>query len=139
MSSQGECQLAAGGMPHHGQAGEIESVPLRHLRHETKRLIGVLESLRPAAAGISHSTVFHVPGRNALCGERSAYVTGMREVILRAPEPAMQEHKRRIRSLTRRAPQIDKLIRVRSVVQALVGGSVRMSSLLTNELPSWRN
>src|SRR5579864_1618982 len=125
MSSQGECQLTAGGMPHHGQAGENESVPLRHLRHETKRLIDVLESLRPAAAGISYPPIFHVPRRHALCGESSAQVTGMREVILRAPESAMQEHKRRMRSFARRAPQIDKLIRVRSVVQALIRGRRR--------------
>src|SRR5215472_17026489 len=80
----------------------------------------VLKSSRPSAAWISHSPVFHVPGRDSRFGHRRAEMSCIREIVSGAPVAAMNEEHRRMRSLARRKADLYELVRIRTVADARV-------------------
>jgi hypothetical protein len=123
--SQAQCQLAAGRMTHYKNSFQIEIV-LRGILH--KKSIGganVVERARPAAALVADAPVFKIGGSKTRGRERSAKMASVIEAVPRSPEAAVNVHHERTRILTSsscRQPQIQKLVRVRAVRNARIGG-----------------
>jgi len=75
----------------------------------------------PSAAGISHATVFHVPGCDAGIFQRVAEMTGVREVVFRTPEAAVDEENDGMRAFSGGKARVNKLIGVLAVRKAQIG------------------
>src|SRR5579859_54560 len=75
----------------------------------------------PSAAGIAHATVFHVPGCDAGIFQRVAKMTGVSEVILGAPEAAVNEKDDGMRAFSGGEARVDELIWVLAVRKAQIG------------------
>jgi hypothetical protein len=81
----------------------------------------VLKSSGPSAAGISHATVFHVPGGDASIFQRVAKMTGVSEVVFGTPEAAVDEENDGMRALPGGKTRVDELIWVLAVRKAQIG------------------
>ena len=81
----------------------------------------VLKRTGPSAAGISHTPVFHVPGCDAGIFQRVAKMTGVREVVFRTPEAAVDEEDDGMRAFSGGKARVNKLIGVLAVRKTQIG------------------
>src|SRR5689334_103866 len=81
----------------------------------------VLKRPWPAAAGISHATVFHIPCGNTEFLQGIAEMPGVSEVVFGAPVAPMNEENHWVRSFSCGNPYVRKLIRVLPVGKAQIG------------------
>src|SRR5689334_20331786 len=81
----------------------------------------ILKRSGPSAAGISHATVFHVPGCDAGILQRVAKMTGVSKVVFGAPEAAVDEENDGMRASSLGKARVDELIGVLAVRKAQIG------------------
>jgi hypothetical protein len=75
----------------------------------------IVERPRPSSTWISNASVFQIPGGHTFGGQRCAQVTRMLEIVLVAPEAAVDVHHDRVRSVALWKAQITELVRVRAI------------------------
>ncbi len=117
---QPQHQLPAGGMPRRHQPLEIQVVALGDARQMFCAVQHVVHRSRPAAARIAEPSVLDAPRSGARFRQRRAQVAGVIEIVLRAPESAVNEEHGRVRTWTARQPQIPELKRILAVRNARV-------------------
>ncbi len=121
VSREAERQLASGRVPHHDDSSRVQVVPLCILQ---KKLVGrtnVCEGSGPAAAFISHAAIFKVGRRQPFRGKSGTQVTGVVEIVFRAPVASMDvddQSRQWLALLFGGQTQIEKLVWVRAVSEA---------------------
>lgn len=122
-SGEAESEVASGGV-----AGDAEVVQVEPgdgivfvLAQSVVGAADVFKRSRPAAAGISHATVLHIPGRDAGVFQRVAKMTGVSKVVFGAPETAVDKENDRMRAFSGGKACLDELIRVLPVRKAQIG------------------
>jgi hypothetical protein len=89
------------------------------LRVLDKKLVSgadIFEGAGPCAAFISDASIFEVRSGKSLGGESRAKMSGMVEIVFRAPESAMNvDHERVGPDLACGQSQVNELVRVRAV------------------------
>jgi hypothetical protein len=127
---QTQRKLPARRMPHHRQAVQIKMESGMLLLNKAVGGLDVLERLRPPATVtvtvIAHAPVFDIEGGDARRSQRFAEVSGMGEVILRAPKAAVDVQQSGVRPLRQRQTHLKKLIRVGAIGYALVRLRLRL-------------
>src|SRR6266436_5971623 len=98
----------------------VQIVTFGDLRDEAVPATHILECARPAAAGIAHPAIFHIPGGKPLGGKSGAKMAVVGEVILRTPVAAVKVDDYGKRTSGFRHPQFTELIWVGTVGQTSV-------------------
>ena len=89
-----------------------------------QRVVGAADVFKrsgPSAAGISHATVFHIPGCDAGLLERVAKMSCVSEVVFRAPVAAVDEEDDGMWAFSRGKARVDELIGVLAVRKTQIG------------------
>jgi len=102
MRSEAQCQLATGGVSHHRQPFQIKLEPGVLLTYISQRRPNVGKRTRPASTIVADAAVLDIENRRTRPSQCVAQVSGMCEVIFRAPEATVDVQKNRVRSLARR-------------------------------------
>ena len=90
----------------------------------TQGVVGAADVFKrsgPSAAGIPHTTVFHIPGGDAGFRERMAKMSGISEIVLGAPVAAMDEENDGMRAFSGGKARVDELVWVLAVRKAQIG------------------
>jgi hypothetical protein len=77
-------------MPHHNQSFCVGLKAGALLPHVTIRRSDIGKSSGPTATVVPHAAIFHVEGRDACIAQGMAKMSGVGQVILSAPEAAVQ-------------------------------------------------
>jgi hypothetical protein len=118
-----EGQVASGGVAGDAELFQIEPGDGIILVF-AQRSVGaadVLKSSGPSAAGISHATIFHIPGCDACIFQGVAKMAGVGKVIFGAPEAAVDEENSGMRAFSGGKARVDELIRVLAIRKAQIG------------------
>src|SRR6185437_10375249 len=115
-------KLSAGGVAGYAEPFQIklDNRVLLMPVEQTIRTADIFKSSRPSTAGISHSAVLHVPGRNAHLLQSSAKVSRISQAIARSPITAVNEKHDWMRSSAFRQTHINKLVVILSIRNAHV-------------------
>lgn len=119
-----EGEVAAGGVAHGDDAGEIERVRFCERGGEVEAGRGVLEGGGIASAGAAYAAVFDGPGGDAVLFEVGAEMAGVGEVVLGLPPAAVEEDDQGKEGFARRwrQPEVSELRWAGAVGDAVVGG-----------------
>src|ERR1051326_1068182 len=117
-----ERQVPAGGVSGDAQFFEIEFGEgiIFVCEQSTVGAADVFKCSGPSTAGITHATVFDVPGCDACFFERMAKMSGVSQIILRAPVAAVNEEDNRMRAFACGKANVNKLIWVLAVRKAQI-------------------
>ena len=86
-----EGEVAASGVPGHGEAGEVEGMKRGEVGGEVEALGGVLERCWPAATGDAAATVFHRPDGDPDVAQSAAEIAGVAQAVVALPPAAVEE------------------------------------------------
>ena len=121
MSCQAQSELSSGGMPHYRQPFQVQGEFEVRLANEPVRRSNVSKGSGPSTALIPDATVLHIERRHARQPQRRAKMSGMCQVVLRAPIAAVDVQHNRVRSPSFRDAHFEELIWVRSIGRAQLG------------------
>lgn len=132
---QTQRQLATGRVSHDDGSLGIKMVALRILQQELIGRADVGECSRPRSAFVAHAPVFQIRRCQPFGGESGTQVASVIEIVFCPPVPAVDMDDQRKQRLAfffaGWQTQIEKLISIRSIRNARIGGRggcVRMSS-----------
>jgi hypothetical protein len=119
MLKRGEAksQMAAGGVSGYAELFEVEPSDgiIFVLAQCAVGAADVLKCSGPSAAGIAHATIFDVPCGDAGLLERMARVSGVSEIVFRAPVTAVNKEHDWMRAFASGNANVDELIWVLAV------------------------
>src|SRR5262245_12399348 len=111
MAVRGEPQreVAARRVADGDDAAHVEPVVGGEVREVRAAQCDVVEGARPTAAGLADASKFEVPGCQSSGGERRAQVANVRQVVLGAPESAMDHNRHGVWPSSGRYAQLAEL------------------------------
>jgi hypothetical protein len=127
MSREAQSQLPASGMAHHHHPLRARVVSSGLLPNVSICGADVGERPRPSAAFVADATILQIKRGETGFAQSVAQVSGMSEIIFRAPKAAVQIQQNRVNTLPRRKTNLDKLRGIATVGLALIGWRRRLS------------
>jgi hypothetical protein len=110
MDRRHEREMSSGRMSDHNHTCGIDGILLCKRSQAPIRRLDIAKRFGPTAAGVAHTAVFDIEGRNPSAGEGGAHVADVPEIVFCAPETTMDDDgKRKCRSLDSPSPALGGL------------------------------